>query len=164
MVRYRKSKTFGGLRVTASRRGIGASMGTGPFRVSLGSDGRVRRTVRVPGTGISDTKVVGSNRRPSTARRDGKPAKQVTKLRIEITEDNSPPATGWQRRYVKARLSRAQFRSRIDRVPKLNGLTIGQAEQILATLGDGAAPLYRGGRAWGAAGRATVAWRDAHLR
>jgi Protein of unknown function (DUF4236) len=57
-IRFRKSKTFGGLRLTAGRRGVSTSIGWGPFRLSLGSDKKVRRTVRVPGTGIYDTKVL----------------------------------------------------------------------------------------------------------
>jgi hypothetical protein len=54
----RKSKTFGGLRLTAGKRGVSTSIGWGPFRISLGSDRKVRRTVRVPGTGIYETKVI----------------------------------------------------------------------------------------------------------
>jgi Protein of unknown function (DUF4236) len=59
MVQYRKNKKVGPFRLTVSQRGISTSVGAGPVRVSRGADGRVRRTVRVPGTGIYDTKVVG---------------------------------------------------------------------------------------------------------
>jgi Protein of unknown function (DUF4236) len=62
--RLRKSKTFGGLRLTLGRRGVSTSIGWGPFRVSLGSDRKVRRTVRVPGTGMSETEVIGDLDKP----------------------------------------------------------------------------------------------------
>ena len=69
MVQYRKSKKVGPFRLTVSQRGISTSVGAGPLRVSRGADGRVRRTIRVPGTGIYDTKVVGTTRqaRPAAA-------------------------------------------------------------------------------------------------
>lgn|SRR5574337_565305 len=71
MVQYRKRKNVGPFRLTVSQRGISTSVGAGPVRVSRGADGRVRRTVRVPGTGIYDTKVVGMTRpaRPEAASR-----------------------------------------------------------------------------------------------
>lgn len=62
MVQYRKSKKVGPFRLTVSQRGISTSVGAGPLRVSRGADGKVRRTVRLPGTGIYDTKVVGTRR------------------------------------------------------------------------------------------------------
>jgi hypothetical protein len=57
-LRFRKSKTFGPLRFTFGRRGVSTSIGWGPFRISLGSDRKVRRTVRIPGTGVYDTTTV----------------------------------------------------------------------------------------------------------
>jgi hypothetical protein len=69
VVRFRKSKSFGGIRLTASKSGLSVSSGVPGLRVSVNSRGQVRRTVRVPGTGISDTKVLGSaatNRRRGT--------------------------------------------------------------------------------------------------
>lgn len=51
------------MRFTLSKRGIGASVGGGPFRIGVGPTGQVRRTVRIPGTGVYDTKVVGRSRR-----------------------------------------------------------------------------------------------------
>ena len=63
MVQYRKSKKVGPFRLTVSQRGISTSVGAGPLRISRGADGKVRRTVRVPGTGIYDTKVVGGQSR-----------------------------------------------------------------------------------------------------
>ena len=62
MVQFRKSKKAGPLRFTLSQRGLSSSIGGGPFRVGFGPDRRIRRTVRIPGTGIYDTKVVGGSR------------------------------------------------------------------------------------------------------
>jgi Protein of unknown function (DUF4236) len=58
--RFRKSKIFGPVRLTLGRRGVSSSIGWGPLRFSRGADGRLRRTLRVPGTGLSDT--VGGRR------------------------------------------------------------------------------------------------------
>lgn len=79
MVQFRKSKKFGPVRLTASNRGLGVSVGAGPLRVSRGADGKVRRTVRVPGTGIYDTKVVGGSKprkAPAVMPRSAKPTAQ----------------------------------------------------------------------------------------
>ncbi|MCZ9634597.1 DUF4236 domain-containing protein [Rhodococcus sp. BH5] len=62
MTNFRKSKKFGGVRITASKGGLGISAGAGPLRVGRGANGKVRRTVRVPGIGISDTKVIGDKK------------------------------------------------------------------------------------------------------
>lgn len=62
MAQFRRSKSFGPVRLTFSNRGLSTSIGAGPLRVSRGVDGTWRRTVRVPGTGISDTKKVGESR------------------------------------------------------------------------------------------------------
>jgi hypothetical protein len=56
--RFRKTKTFGPLRLVLSKRGVGASIGFVPLRYSLGADGKVRRTRRIPGTGVYDTEVI----------------------------------------------------------------------------------------------------------
>lgn len=61
MVGFRKSKKVGPFRFTLSKRGISTSAGAGPLRISRGADGKYRRTVRVPGTGLYDTKVVGGS-------------------------------------------------------------------------------------------------------
>lgn len=63
MVQIRRSKKFGPMRFTLSNRGIGTSVGSRWFRVGVGATGQVRRTVRIPGTGVYDTKVVGRSRR-----------------------------------------------------------------------------------------------------
>lgn len=59
MVGFRKSKKVGPFRFTLSKRGVSASAGAGPLRFSRGADGKYRRTVRLPGTGLYDTRVVG---------------------------------------------------------------------------------------------------------
>jgi hypothetical protein len=58
---FRKSKASGRFRFTFGRRGVSTSIGFGPFRISLGSD-KIRRTIRVPGTGIYETKVVDKDK------------------------------------------------------------------------------------------------------
>jgi len=67
MAQFRKSKSFGPLRLTLSNRGVATSVGAGPLRVGRGTDGIWRRTVRVPGAGISETKKIGQSR-PDTSR------------------------------------------------------------------------------------------------
>jgi hypothetical protein len=62
-VRYRKSTKIGPFRLTATKNGLSVSAGVKGARVSLGSDGKVRRTLSLPGTGMSDTKVIGGSRR-----------------------------------------------------------------------------------------------------
>lgn len=44
---FRKSKSFGPLRLTLSRRGLGASVGAGGFRVGRSASGRITRSVRI---------------------------------------------------------------------------------------------------------------------
>src|SRR4051812_26824163 len=58
--RFRKSMKIGGLRITATKSGLSLSGGVRGFRVAVNSKGQLRRTVGVPGTGLYDTKVLGS--------------------------------------------------------------------------------------------------------
>lgn len=52
--RYRKSINLGGgFRVNLSTKGVGYSWGVKGYRVTKTADGRTRRTVSIPGTGIS---------------------------------------------------------------------------------------------------------------
>lgn len=67
MVQFRKRKKVGPFRFTVSRRGISTSVGAGPLRFSLGADGKLRRTVCVPGAGTYDTKVIGGRTGRSTS-------------------------------------------------------------------------------------------------
>lgn len=62
MVQFRRSKKIGPFRLTVSKSGLGTSAGAGPLRISRGADGKIRRTIRLPGTGISDTKVMGGHK------------------------------------------------------------------------------------------------------
>ena len=82
MVQFRKSKKFGPFRITLSQKGISTSAGAGPLRISKGADGKVRRTVRIPGTGIYDVKVVGQ------------PQQRRAAARNEVHAVTNPPA-GW---------------------------------------------------------------------
>ena len=67
MVTFRKSKKLGPFRLTVTPRGVSTSAGVPGFRVSANSRGEMRRTVSVPGTGISDTKKLGGSRGGSSA-------------------------------------------------------------------------------------------------
>jgi hypothetical protein len=69
VVQFRKSKKSGPFRSTLSQKGLSTSVGGGPFRLSLGADGRARRTIRVPGAGLYDTKTIGGGRRRSGGNR-----------------------------------------------------------------------------------------------
>ncbi len=60
---FRKSKKFGLARFTLSQRGLSSSFGAGPFRLSFGADGRTRRTIRVPGTGLYNVKTISGGQR-----------------------------------------------------------------------------------------------------
>jgi Protein of unknown function (DUF4236) len=71
MVQYRKSKKAGPFRFTVSQCGISTSVGAGPLRITYGADGRVRRTVRAPGLGLYDTKVIGGKRLAPKAAKPG---------------------------------------------------------------------------------------------
>lgn len=62
--RFRKSiKLMPGVRINFSKTGIGASVGFKGFRLTKRADGRVQRTVSIPGTGIShvDSHAAGGN-------------------------------------------------------------------------------------------------------
>jgi len=63
--RFRKSKSLlGGLvRLTLGRRGVGVSVGRRGFRVSRSPDGTVRRSLSIPGLGLSRSDVVRKRRR-----------------------------------------------------------------------------------------------------
>jgi hypothetical protein len=67
----RRVKLFPGLTLNVSKRGLGLSAGVRGARVSLGSDGKVRRSVGIPGSGLSDVSVIGdvSGRRARGSRR-----------------------------------------------------------------------------------------------
>ena len=51
-LRFRKSKSFGPLKINVSKRGVGYSVGGKGFRVTKRADGRTQTTVGVPGSGV----------------------------------------------------------------------------------------------------------------
>lgn len=61
-VRYRKSRSSGPFRVTVSKSGLHTSVGGKGFRVGVGTNGKVRTTVSIPGTGISYTTTRGGSK------------------------------------------------------------------------------------------------------
>ena len=52
-----------GVRLSLSKGGVSTSFGTTGARMTLGSDGKVRGTVGIPGSGLSNTEVLGSGKR-----------------------------------------------------------------------------------------------------
>lgn len=59
-LRFRKSiKIAPGVKMNISKKGVGYSAGTKGARMSVGADGKIRRTVGIPGTGIYDTETIG---------------------------------------------------------------------------------------------------------
>jgi hypothetical protein len=90
MVQFRRSKKFGPFRITMSQRGLSASVGAGPVRITKGADGNVRRTIRVPGTGLYDTRVVSrSPRKPVSGK-----VQQTPMGPMPYPPPHLPPA-GW---------------------------------------------------------------------
>ena len=51
--RFSRSINLGPLRINLSKRGVGASVGAGPFRVGRSASGRNYGSASIPGTGIS---------------------------------------------------------------------------------------------------------------
>jgi hypothetical protein len=146
MVQFRRHKTFGGIRLTLSQRGLGISAGKGPLRISRGGDGKIRRTLRIPGTGVYDRKVIGSRaNKPRTpaapAPRPAAPLLSDAEWQQLVAPDDTPRALTLQRNYVETMLGKAAG----TRV-RLRGLTVGQAERILTRIGGDSAQLYTNGR------------------
>lgn len=52
-LRFRKSFTFGPLRINVSKSGIGFSLGVKGFRIGRSAKGKNTATVSLPGTGLS---------------------------------------------------------------------------------------------------------------
>lgn len=163
----RITKGFGRFRVTASRGGIGASVRVAPgLRLGVGADGRLYRTVSGTAAGVtySDTRRVGPTRPAPPWQAPGAPANGPDVAAADQTGEpvaiptDGPPATRSQRAYVGARVTLATPPGAGWRVPR--DLTIAGAVAILAMIGEGPAPLFKMGRAWGSAGRATRAWYE----
>jgi hypothetical protein len=148
--RYRKSKSFGPVRITASKRGVSASLGAGPFRVTKSTTGRTTSTARIPGTGVSYV-TSSSNRRPTRnpAVRASQPTRREVVHQVISDEawrdllaaDGTAPASKFQRDFVRAAVARATGKR-----PSLMHLTLGQAARILERLGQSPAKLTGGGR------------------
>ncbi len=58
--RYRRSKSFGPFRLTATQSGLGVSVGGPLGRISVNTRGQVRQTTRIPGLGLYNTKQIGT--------------------------------------------------------------------------------------------------------
>lgn len=66
--RFRKSISLGRFfRINLSKKGVGASVGVPGFRIGVGADGKVRRTVSIPGTGLYKTEVLSKGASTSRA-------------------------------------------------------------------------------------------------
>ena len=148
--RYRKSKSFGPVRITASKRGVSASLGAGPFRVTKSTSGRTTSTARIPGTGVSY--VTSSSKRrpkPNPAVRASQPNRREVVRQIISDEDwrdilvadGTVPASKFQRDFVRAAVARATGKR-----PSLMHLTLGQAARVLERVGQSPAKLTGGGR------------------
>jgi hypothetical protein len=148
--RYRKSKSFGPVRITASKRGVSASIGAGPFRVTKSTTGRTTSTVRIPGTGVSHV-TTDSGRR--STRRPAARASQSTRPQVAhqiisdetwrelLATDETAAASKFQRNFVRAAVARATGKR-----PSLMHLTLGQAARVLECVGQSPAKLNAGGR------------------
>lgn len=148
--RYRKSKSFGPVRITASKRGVSASIGAGPFRVTKSATGRTTSTVRIPKTGISHV-TTSSNRRssrhpaaPASSPARGKIGRQIVSdetWRQLLAPDGTAAASKFQRNFVRATVARVTGTR-----PSLLHLTLGQAANVLDYVGESPAKLTAGGR------------------
>jgi Protein of unknown function (DUF4236) len=119
MVQFRKRWKFGPFSFGLSKRGLSASVGAGGVRVSKDADGKVRRTVGVPGTGVYDTKVIGGKREPASRAVD-----------VQLTHEG-PPLTDGQRDHLRRELERVGTRN----MPHLSDLTLSDGEAILDAIG-----------------------------
>lgn len=60
---FRKSKSLGnGIRLNFGKNGIGISGGIKGLRYSKGADGKIRRTISIPHTGLRKTEIIGGNK------------------------------------------------------------------------------------------------------
>lgn len=73
MATYRRTQKFGPFRFTITPNGVSTSVGVKGARVSLNSKGEVRRTLSIPGTGISDTKKISGPSKPRTQKAEPPP-------------------------------------------------------------------------------------------
>jgi len=72
--RFRKSfRIFPGIRINLSKTGIGASVGFKGFRLTKRADGKVQRTISLPGTGISFVDTGGKKKEQRDSRSSTSP-------------------------------------------------------------------------------------------
>jgi len=83
------------------RSGLSTSVGGGPLRFSRGADGKLRRTIRVPGVGLYDTKVIGQH----SKLRAGEASQDTTYSTREDADVEMPPR-GWDADAAGAHASR----------------------------------------------------------
>jgi hypothetical protein len=120
MVQFRKRWKFGPFSFGLSKRGLSAGVGAGGVRVSKGADGKVRRTVGIPGTGVYDTNVIsGKTEEPTTRAVD-----------IKLTGEG-PRLTDGQREHLRRELERVGSRN----MPDLSDMTLSDGEAILDAIG-----------------------------
>ena len=77
-LRYRKSINLGPVRINLSKSGVGYSVGTKGYRVTKKADGGIRKTVSIPGTGISHVTEY-SKTTVQAAKKQPKPTTKQTK-------------------------------------------------------------------------------------
>ncbi|MBT2515773.1 DUF4236 domain-containing protein [Arthrobacter sp. ISL-30] len=138
------------MRITASKRGVSASIGAGPFRVTKSTTGRTTSTVRIPGTGASYVTTSSSRRsiRKPAAQASQPIRRQAPRQVISdetwrelLAPDGTAVASKFQRNFVRAAVARATGKR-----PSLMYLTLGQAALVLECIGQSPAKLTAGGR------------------
>lgn len=81
-----------GVRLSLSKGGVSTSFGTTGARMTLGSDGKVRGTVGIPGSGLSNTEVLGASK--SKRKKSTKTTETVEKTeKIIISETGAEMPT-----------------------------------------------------------------------
>ena len=78
--RFRKSVSFGPVRINLSKSGIGYSVGTKGARITKKANGGTRTTLSIPGTGISH---VSDSKKIKTSTKTVKPKKEKKVLTPE---------------------------------------------------------------------------------
>ncbi|WP_072691614.1 DUF4236 domain-containing protein [Rhodococcus marinonascens] len=95
----KRIKLAPGISLNVSKAGIGYSVGGKGVRMTRGANGRVTRTLSVPGTGLSHRQTLrGSSTRRSTSRRATSPQPQPTSQPLpvhSITPPPPPPRPQW---------------------------------------------------------------------
>ncbi len=103
--RFRKSiQIIPGLRMNISPHGVGYSVGGSGFRVTRGANGRVTRTIGIPGTGMSDVSTI----RPATGSASRSTGRSTGRASLPAPPGvPAPPhpalfAPDWEKRLFKA--------------------------------------------------------------